>query len=347
MARQRKFGIGVQMNRTEKGRPAVERRQNIRSPSRRSAGSVISAAVKMLLKPKLAQFDQYAPRPVALPREYKLRTMPADAPSIAIVTPSFNQAAFIRWAVDSVVDQGYPKLFYTVQDGRSRDDTVAVLRSYGATLDWVSTPDTGQADAINRGFARVQGDIMCWLNSDDMLPPGTLAYVADYFRANTDVDMLYGNRIFIDALGREIGRYVLPAHDSRVLKLNDYVPQETLFWRRRLWDAVGPIDTSFDFALDWDFVLRAEAAGFRLRHVPRFLGCFRVHPAQKTTCKMAVGQEEMQRLRDRTFGRQVNSTEISRGVRTYLLRHVLLDRSHRLARSCSRITAAFSMATRG
>jgi len=130
-----------------------------------------------LLRPAFWRADQYAPRAIALPDHYE-RHPPEDPPTIAIVTPVLNQAAFIRAAIDSVLTQGYPRLAYVVQDGGSTDGTVDILRSYGRLLDWVSLPDSGQADAINRGFARVAGDIMAWLNGDDMLVPGSLAYVA-------------------------------------------------------------------------------------------------------------------------------------------------------------------------
>ena len=282
-----------------------------------------------LLRPAFWRADQYAPRAFALPDHYE-RHPPEDPPTIAIVTPVLNQAAFIRAAIDSVLTQGYPRLAYIVQDGGSTDGTVDILRSYGRLLDWVSLPDSGQADAINQGFARVAGDIMAWLNGDDMLVPGSLAYVARFFQANPDIDLAYGHRVYIDINGKETGRCVLPAHDPSTIRFADFIPQETLFWRRRAWQALAPIDASFDSAMDWDFILRAHSAGFSFRRLPRFLGCFRVHPAQKTVARQAVSLAEMDLLRQRSFGRDVTTDEIHRGIEMYLLRHVLLDRLYRL-----------------
>src|SRR4029078_10186052 len=117
------------------------------------------------------------------------------------------------------------------------------------------------------------------------LLPGTLAYVAQAFIDRPDVDLIYGHRVVIGTEGYEIGRWVLPPHDYELTKWLDFVPQETLFWRRRVWDAIGPFDTSFQFALDWDCILRAQAAGFKFKRLPRFLACFRVHDMQKTSAQ--------------------------------------------------------------
>jgi glycosyltransferase involved in cell wall biosynthesis len=281
------------------------------------------------LRPAVWRSEQYPPRPLAFPN-YRAENPPRDSPSIAIVTPVLNQAAFIRAAIDSVLTQNYPNLAYIVQDGGSSDGTVEILRSYGRSLEWTSERDCGQADAINLGFARVGGDIMAWLNGDDMLTPGSLAYVARYFQANPDIDVVYGHRIFVDILGRETGRCVLPAHDPGTLKFADYIPQETLFWRRRVWQSLSPIDITFHCAMDWDFILRAQAAGFSFRRLPRFLGCFRVHPAQKTISVRAASLAEMELLRQRTFGRVITTDDVDRGIEMYLLRHVIVDRLYRV-----------------
>ena len=280
-------------------------------------------------KPAVWRGVQHAPRALVFP-DCRAAEPLRDPPSIAIVTPVLNQAAFIRAAIDSVLTQGYPRLSYVVQDGGSSDGTVEILRGYGGSLDWVTAADSGQASAINLGFARADGDIMAWLNGDDMLTPDSLAYVARFFQANPAVDIVYGHRIYIDIHGNETGRCVLPAHDPGPMRFADFIPQETLFWRRRVWQALGPIDPSFQFAMDWDFILRAQAAGFSFRRLPRFVGCFRIHPAQKTIANEAVGISEMDLLRQRTFGRSVTKEEINRGIEMYLLRHVLLDRLYRL-----------------
>ena len=170
-----------------------------------------------------------------VPRAYAAQTVPANAPRIVLTTPSYNSAKFLRATIDSVLAQNYPDLAYIVEDGGSMDGTVQLLKSYGDRIIWRSEPDSGQANAINRGFARAHGDIMAYLNSDDVLLPGALAYVAQVFLAKPDVDFVYSHRIFIDRDGAEIGRWVLPPHCDRTLKWADYIPQETMFWRRRVW----------------------------------------------------------------------------------------------------------------
>jgi glycosyltransferase involved in cell wall biosynthesis len=255
---------------------------------------------------------------------------PEHPPSFAIVTPSLNHCAFIRGTVDSVLAQNYPKLAYLVQDGGSADETMAILRSYGDRLRWRSEPDGGQANAINRGFAELDGEIMGYLNSDDMLLPGTLAYVARAFEADPGLDLVYGHRIYVDAQGLEIGRSVLPPHAPEALKWADYIPQETLFWRRRVWEQIGPFDESFDFALDWDFLLRAQSAGFRFARLPRFLGCFRVHSEQKSHAMIDVGTKEVTRLRARSLGRVPSRRQVKGALAGYLLRQMLFDWSYRL-----------------
>ncbi len=181
-------------------------------------------------------------------------------------------------------------------------------------LHWSSAPDGGQADAIARGFARTSGgpdDLMAWINSDDFYLPGALGYVADYFARHPEVDVIYGHRILVDANSHEIGRWFLPKHDPEVLKLNDFVPQETLFWRRRIWDRVGGLDTSFQFAMDWDLLLRFQEAGANIVRVPYFLACFRIHSAQKTSAQMhSVGQAEIDHLRTRSQGRAIPPEEL-------------------------------------
>ena len=249
-------------------------------------------------RPRLWHYRQHAPHGLQVPSAYALQTAPENAPRIAIVTPSYNHARYLRATIDSVLAQSYPNLAYIVEDGGSPDGTLELLESYGDKIVWRSERDAGQGSAINRGFARIDGEIMAYLNSDDILLPSALAYVARTFLADPAIDVIYGHRIFIDEDGAEIGRWVLPLHDKKTLKWADYIPQETMFWRRRVWEKAGPIDESFRYALDWDFALRAQAAGFRFRRVPRFLACFRVHDAQKSTAMIDVGDSEQRRLRE-------------------------------------------------
>lgn len=285
---------------------------------------------RIWLRPPLWTFEQHAPRPLGIRPSYRNERPPSDAPSITIVTPSYNHGNFLPATIESVLTQNYPRLNYHVQDGGSADRTADLLQSYGSRLSWRSERDTGQAQAINRGFAAAAAsDIMTYLNSDDMLLPGTLAYVARAFQARPDVDLVYGHRIFVDRTGAEIGRAVLPRHDAAALYWADYVPQETLFWRRRVWQAVAPFDETFHYALDWDFILRAQERGFKFARLPRFLACFRVHDEQKTATLYEIGREEMQRLRRRHFGYEPEQWEIAWAIAPYLTRQLAVHLMHR------------------
>jgi glycosyltransferase involved in cell wall biosynthesis len=259
-----------------------------------------------------------------------------DPPTISIVTPSLNQAEFLEQTIESVLGQNYPSLEYVVQDGGSDDGSREILERYSGRLHhWESARDgdqpRGQAANVNRGFARTSGEVMAYLNSDDLLLPGALDHVARYLCNHPEVDAVYGHRVLIDDEGMEIGRQVIPRHSDRVLAWADFVPQETLFWRRAAWERAGAtMDESFRYALDWDLLVRLREAGARMVRLPRFLGAFRVHGAQKTsTLAPTVGIEEMGRIRKRLHGRPVSQAEVLRRVRPYLIRHVVLDHLYR------------------
>ena len=284
---------------------------------------------KSLLRPPMWTFEQHPPRPLDVAALPPTPPLPADVPRIAIVTPSFNHAKYLDATIDSILGQNYPNLHYHVQDGASVDGTLELLKSRGDSISWRSEPDEGQSHAINIGFADVDCDIMAYLNSDDMLLPGTLAYVANFFLARPEIDIAYGHRVFIDREGLEVGRAVLPAHHDETLRYADYIPQETMFWRRRVWQALGQLDQDFHYALDWDFILRAQAAGFRFERLPRFLACFRVHDEQKTAATYAVGVKEMQVLRGRHLGFAPTQIEIRRAIMPYVARQFVYHLAYR------------------
>jgi glycosyltransferase involved in cell wall biosynthesis len=220
-------------------------------------------------------------------------------PRISLVTPSYNQARFIGWTVRSAFLQRYPELEYVLMDGGSTDGTMDVLAPYADRFAYlVSERDKGQSDAIHRGFARCTGEIMAYLNSDDMLAPGTLRFVAQFFRDHPDVDVVYSHRCTVDELNKVLWYWLLPEHDDWYMSRWDLIPQETCFWRRRLFEKVGNIDPSFRFAMDYDLFVRfmREAPGRTVR-VNRFLGVFRQHDEAKTTRLMeTVGAEEIRRV---------------------------------------------------
>lgn len=281
------------------------------------------------VRSKIFRLRHHAPRPLSTPRHYARSRVLLSPPSISIVTPSFNQGHVLEQTIRSVLDQGYPALEYVVQDGGSTDSSVDILRRYAPQLSsWDSAPDGGQAAAINLGMRRTSGEIMAYLNSDDMLLPGSLAYVAEYFQNHPEVDVVYGHRILIDEDGREIGRWVLPPHDDHAIAFSDFIPQETLFWRRRAWDRIGAhIDESLRFALDWDLILRFREAGLVFRRLPRFIGAFRVWPDQKSLSSwLPWGRRESERLTARTLGSTPSRSTTRREIRRYVRHHWLCDK---------------------
>lgn len=253
---------------------------------------------------RLGSYFQYDPRPVELDRIPQVKRIGGGWPKITIVTPSFQQADYLERTLRSVIDQDYPNLEYFVLDGGSRDGSVDIIRRYAAHLaGWESRPDGGQAAAVREGLSRGTGEIMAWLNSDDVIYPGTLRYVADYFDRHPEVDVVFGHRIVIDKNDCETARWVLPPHDPEFLSWADFLPQECTFWRRRIYEKVGGMDPSFRFALDWDLFLRFQRAGAKMVRLPYFMGGFRIHPEQKNAVTIGSdGHREMKRIRDEALG---------------------------------------------
>ncbi len=218
-------------------------------------------------------------------------------PKISIVTPSFNQAQFVEQTVRSIILQRYPRLEYIFMDGGSTDGTQAIVERYRPFLShYESAPDKGQADALRRGFTISTGEIMAYLNTDDLLAPGALFEVARFFAQNPEIDAVYSHRCTIDASNKVLWYWLLPPHSDYLMRRWDLVPQETLFWRRGLFEKAGGIDTSYQFAIDFDMLVRFMKIG-RLHRLDRFLGAFRNHGDSKTNQLMStVGVKEMGRI---------------------------------------------------
>ncbi len=223
--------------------------------------------------------------------------------SFSIVTPSFNQAAFIGEALESVQRQSWTDVEHLVIDGGSSDNTVATLKSYSGRqnwshLRWASEPDRGQSHALNKGFAVASGDIIGWLNSDDRYLPGCFERVAGVFEEHPEADIVYGDYRFIDEHGKiqrirreiEFSRFVLLYH--RVL----YIPTTTTFFRRRIFDRGHFLDEQLHFALDAEFFMRLARSGFCFRHLRALLADFRFQPDSKTCSSPQKQLEEKRRI---------------------------------------------------
>jgi len=218
-------------------------------------------------------------------------------PKISVVTPSFNQGEYVEQTIRSVILQRYPNVEYVMMDGGSTDETTAILDRYGPHFAHVqSAPDAGQADAIKRGFERTSGEIMAYLNSDDLFAPDAFFAVAEFFDRNPGVDVVYSNRCAILSDNSVAWYWRLPPHNDFLMKRWDLIPQETTFWRRGIYERVGGVDASFRFAMDYDLFAKFMNAG-RVRRSDRFHGAFREHPESKTSRLMeTVGAQEIARV---------------------------------------------------
>ncbi|MFC1821536.1 glycosyltransferase family 2 protein [Thermodesulfobacteriota bacterium] len=203
-------------------------------------------------------------------------------PKISIVTPSYNQGLFLEDTILSVVGQNYPNLEYIIMDGGSEDNSVEIIKKYEKYLAyWVTEKDDGQSYAINKGFQKATGDILGWLNSDDMYLPGTLNHVGKKLDPDS-AQLLFGNSIHLKEEGNIYGSEVIKWHQESNIFLFDYVIQPSTFWTKRTWETVGSLDEQLHYTFDWDWFIRAKISGVRFKPENRPLSIFRLHSDIKT-----------------------------------------------------------------
>jgi glycosyltransferase involved in cell wall biosynthesis len=210
-------------------------------------------------------------------------------PKISIITPTLNQGQFIERTIESVLNQDYPNLEYIVVDGGSRDGTIDILKKYEKWLVWISEKDQGQADAINKGIRMSTGDIMAYLNSDDVYENGALKRVGEYCAAHPSAMWMTGKCRIIDEQDREtrgmITRYknLLLKHFSyQVLLVTNPVSQPATFWRREIVNEMGLFDINEHLVMDYEYWLRIGRK-YRLEILDEYLARFRVYSASKTS----------------------------------------------------------------
>lgn len=260
-----------------------------------------------------------------------------ELPRITIVTPSFNQGRFLTRTIESVLSQRYENLEYLVIDGGSTDGSIDIIRRYQDRLCyWVSERDEGQADAIAKGFARSTGQIMGWLNSDDLFLPGALATVAQTFSRSRDIQMTYGNIVVINEWNQM--QYICiqtPARFETLFYGGQIINQEAVFWTRDLYNRVGGLNRQLQYALDYDLWIRMSRVTMPY-HIPVILAAFRQHPSQKTH-HLDRYQHEM-RLVQRQLRTNLGETAASFAVKSGRWRtQIALHRTARKLQNLSRL----------
>ncbi len=205
---------------------------------------------------------------------------------VSIVTPSYNQGAFLEAALLSVQQQGYPNLEHIVVDGASEDNSVEVLKRYSSQpgwehLGWISEADRGQTDAINKGFRRARGDVFAYLCADDLYEPGALDFVSRYFQEYPEVELIYGGCTFLDAAGKPLRVKPAVRFDHRELLRRNIIWQPTVFFRAAVWQKVGAFNENLHYAMDYEYWLRA-ARLCRIASVDRKLAMYRWQTESKT-----------------------------------------------------------------
>jgi glycosyltransferase involved in cell wall biosynthesis len=210
-------------------------------------------------------------------------TMPDGRPwpRVSIVTPSYNSGDFLENAIRSVLLQGYPCIEHIIVDGGSTDGTLDVLRRYDRWVRWLSEKDNGQADALNKGFRMAGGEVVAWLNADDMYLPGAIRMAVSYLCTHPEVDLVHGDLECIDAEGRVIAYWQGQEFSFPEAVLSTQIYQTTAFFRRTLLEQVGPVRADLHYVLDWEFFLRLGQAAQSYK-LDATLSRFRLSPDTKS-----------------------------------------------------------------
>lgn len=239
-------------------------------------------------------------------------------PKVTIVTPSYNQGHFIRATIESVLSQDYQGLEYIVMDGGSTDETASVVKDYASRLTFISKRDRGQSHAINEGFQLGQGDILAWINSDDVLLPGAVPAAVRAFHANPNCGMIYGEGYIMDRNGNMEGRFPhsQPFDLWRLVHLSDYILQQATYFDRAALERVGYLDEALHYGMDWDIFIRI-AKKFPVCYIPEYLGCIRVYEETKSSAGGLLRARELHRLLRKHTGMRLPPGSIVYGGETY------------------------------
>lgn len=202
-------------------------------------------------------------------------------PLISIITPSYNQVDFIEETIQSVLSQDYPCKEFIIVDGGSTDGTIAILQKYSTQLTWVSGKDRGQTNAINKGFRMSTGEILFWINSDDVLLPGAITRIVDCFTANPGTKFVYGRSYFTDEKGNIIGQYPTEPFNYSRLAMFNFISQPSAFFTRDAFYGAGELDESLSYTMDYDLWIRISKK-YNALYLPEYLSNNRLHDTSKT-----------------------------------------------------------------
>ncbi|HQG82468.1 MAG TPA: glycosyltransferase family 2 protein [Caldisericia bacterium] len=236
-----------------------------------------------------------------------------SVPKISIVTTSYNQGEFIGRTILSVLNQNYPNLEYIIIDGGSNDNSIEIIKKYEKFLSyWVSESDNGQSSALKKGSDKSTGDIMAFLSSDDTYCPGVLNKIADLFKRNPEVDVIYGAINLVDSHDNILVRRDMSGSrfDFSILLFDSSLPQQAVFWRRDIYLKSGGIDSSFLFSMDKDLWVRFSLSGAKFLRVNEVLANFRLHGSNKTLTINDIRIKEDLLIVERTLGRRIGPFEL-------------------------------------
>ena len=222
---------------------------------------------------------------------------------VSIVAPSLNQGRFIERSILSVLNQEHPGLEYLVVDGGSTDETLSILRRYEGALRWVSEPDRGQADAVNKGLLAATGDVIGWLNSDDVYRPKAVETVCAFLAARPDIDVVYGEADLIDEHDQVLGRYYTRPWNRARLRDTDFLCQPAVFFRRRVIEHYGLLDDQLQYCMDYEYWLRLAFGGARFAYLQPILAGSRLYPSNKTLGDRLRVHREINRVLCSYYGR--------------------------------------------